>query len=112
MEATVNGTAEAWRQRIAMQRSSGQSIRAWCRQNNLHEHAFYWWRSRLGLSPKLPARRQRRASKPIRFAEVVVGRPVTEPMRLCLGGGRELLLPASMPVDQVAQLISALEVSA
>jgi hypothetical protein len=51
MEAAVSGMADAWRQRIAAHRASGQSIRAWCRDNNHHEHAFYRWRSRLGLSP-------------------------------------------------------------
>jgi hypothetical protein len=113
MEATSNGTADAWRERVASQQASGQSIRAWCRQNSHHEHAFYWWRSRLGLSPKLAAKRQqRRPLKPLRFAEVVVDRAAKERMCLRLGGGRELHLPASMAVEDVAKLIRAIEVQA
>src|SRR3954463_11213237 len=100
MEASSNGTAQAWRERITSQHASGQSIRAWCREHNHHEHAFYWWRSRLGLSPKSAAKHRQRA-KAIQFAEVVVNR--AEPMCLRLGGARELILPASMPVMQVAQ---------
>jgi hypothetical protein len=119
MGATSNGTAEVWRQRIIAQRASGQSIRAWCRVNSQHEHAFYWWRSRLGLSPRSATQpRQRRAAKPIEFTEVVMhhaerpGLVAPEPMCLRLCGGRELILPASMPVEQIAKLIHAIEVSA
>jgi hypothetical protein len=56
------------------------------------------------------------------FAQVVVdsGRPsiteprpagasIVEPLRLRLAAGRELILPGSMPLDQVAQLVRALE---
>src|ERR1700759_4835445 len=109
MEAAANGTADAWRERIAAQAASGQSIRAWCREHNHHEHAFYWWRSRLGLSPKAAVQRQpnRRPGKAIKFAEVVVNR--AEPMCLRLAGARELILPASMSVAQVAQLVRAIE---
>jgi hypothetical protein len=113
MEATSNGTADAWRERIASRQASGQSIRAWCRENNHHEHAFYWWRSRLGLSTKSAAKRQqRRPVKPLKFAEVVVDHAVAEAMCLRLGGGRELVLPASMPMESIAKLIRAIEVSA
>jgi hypothetical protein len=115
----VNGTAEVWRERIAAQRTSGRSIRGWCRDNDLHEHAFYTWRSRLGLSPRPSARRhsgQRPAtglSKELEFAEAVVVDPIparhSESISLRLGAGRELLLPMSMPVDSIAKLIHAIE---
>lgn len=114
MEATaVNGTAQAWRERITSQRASGQSIRAWCRANGCHEHAFYWWRARLGLSPKSvtqrPRPQRRQLAKPLTFAEVVVDHAAAEPMRLRLAGGRELHLPASMPLEHVAKLVRAIE---
>ena len=106
MEAVSNGTADAWRERVLAQEGSGQSIRAWCRDNNHHEHAFYWWRARLGLSPR---KQLRGREKPIKFAEVVVNHAAVEPMCLRLAGGRELILPASMPVERVVALIRALE---
>jgi hypothetical protein len=120
MEASINGTfdkltagkAEGWRERIEAQRSSGQSIRAWCRANNVGEHCFYFWRVRLGLSPA----KRRRFSRPPNFAQVMVHSPVTESkpaaaeaIRLRLAGERELILPASMPLEQVAKLVHALE---
>ena len=122
VEAASNGAAETWRSRITSQRNSGLSIRGWSKQNDCHEHSFYWWRTRLGLSPRAASRAQQRdafkpsdAIKPLKFAQIVVDHPaaadpvVPEPIRLRLCGGRELLLPAGMPVTQLAQLIRTIE---
>ena len=115
MEATVNDDkAKLWRDRIEAQRVSGESIRAWCLANGSGEHSFFWWRARLALSPaKRPARR---SSKPLAFARVVVEPSVVaakpaavETLRLRLAGGRELVFPASMAVEQVAKLVHAIE---
>ena len=128
MEVESSETAAAWRERIEKQTGSGQSVRAWCLANGLHEHAFYWWRSRLGLSPR-PARVRRRKQAPV-FAEVVIDRPkasaaaglqearetseppapgIVEPIRLQLLGGRELVLPLSMSDQRLAALIGLIE---
>jgi len=121
MEKTVGATAEAWRERIAAQQAAGQSIRALCKANGWHEHAFYWWRSRLGLSRMSVVRRGRRPKVPAEFAEVVVDRPSAagrvepltasevEPLRLRLLGGRELVLPGSMSDQRVAALVCMIE---
>jgi hypothetical protein len=107
MEAKINGKADAWRKHIKTQQTSGQSVRAWCRQSDCAEHAFYWWRAKLGLSPS-----KRRAGKPLAFAQVVLQRPAAEPLRLRLAGARELIFPATMPLEQVAKLLRLLEVTA
>jgi hypothetical protein len=107
MEAKINGKADAWRKHIVTQQVSGQSVRAWCRQNDCAEHAFYWWRAKLGLSPS-----KRPTAKPLGFAQVIVSQPTAEPVRLRLAGERELIFPASMPLEQVVKLIRALEVTA
>jgi hypothetical protein len=113
MEVAGRDKAELWRNRIDAQRASGQSVRVWCQANDAREHSFYWWRARLGLSPA--RRRSRRRSKPIAFAQVVVDAaatkltPVAEALRLRLAGERELILPGSMPLEQVARLIHAIE---
>jgi hypothetical protein len=97
-----------WRQRITAQQSAGESIRDWCKANGCHEHAFYWWRARLGLSPKSPANRRRSVAPP-KFAEVVVAPSrVGQVMTLRLRCGAELTLPA-MPVPQIAELVRAIE---
>jgi hypothetical protein len=106
--------AGIWRRRIAAQRaegSGGRSIREWCRENSLPEYQFYWWRNRLGLSPaSLSASRR---NTPMRFAEVVLSAG-GEAIRLRLdggAGGRELILPASMPMARLAELVRELEAS-
>ena len=122
MEVTVNGKADAWRRRIDDQRAGGQSVRAWCKTNDTHEHSFYWWRTRLGLSPgqrPLPVPRKAKTTPPA-FARVILNgtqpaaaeppvESVAEPLRLCFAGGRELILPASMPLERVAGLVHLIE---
>jgi hypothetical protein len=115
MEATVNDDkAKIWRDGIEAQRASGQSVRAWCKANGFHEHSFFWWRAKLGLSPA--KRPSGRPSQPIAFARVVVepsaaaAKPAAaEALRLRVAGGRELIFPASMPVERVAKLVHAIE---
>lgn len=110
---TENTPAAAWRERIGAQQASGQRIRAWRRENGCREHSFYWWRARLGLSPMAGKRRGRpRADSPVGFARVVVEPSMTssaEPIRLSLMGGRELMLPMSMPLERIATLVRAIE---
>lgn len=43
-----------WQQRIADQQASGLSIVAWCFQQDIAEHQFYYWRKRLA-SPVPPS---------------------------------------------------------
>ncbi len=75
---------ELWRQRIAQQEASGQSIRAYCRGRGLPEHAFYGWRQRL-----------RKQTAPVRFA-LVETKPTEEeatPIELILASGERLRIP-------------------
>jgi hypothetical protein len=107
--ASTSSTSDVWRERIVAQQASGQPIRAWCRSNGCREHSFYWWRARLSLSPAGVKRRRRLSSKRVTFAEVTALGPAAEPICLRLARGRELLLPASMPVEQVAGLVGLIE---
>jgi hypothetical protein len=101
--------ADVWRQRITAQQAAGESIRDWCKANGCHEHAFYWWRARLGLSPVSGSKRRRRVVQP-KFAEVVVDSTprASQLITLRLRGGEKLMLPV-MPVPQIAELIRAIE---
>lgn len=75
---------ELWRERIAQQETSGQSIPAYCRERGLKEHAFYWWRRRL-----------REQSTPVRFALVQAKRAeeTVAPIELVLASGDLLRIP-------------------
>jgi hypothetical protein len=49
-----------WTEHITNQLATGQSVRAYCRQQSLAEHSFYSWRRRLRSEPATP--------NPVRFA--------------------------------------------
>jgi transposase len=75
---------ELWRQRIAQQETSGQSVRVFCRKQGLTEPAFYAWRQRL-----------RKQNRPVRFA-LVETKPSEEPVppiELMLASGDRLRIP-------------------
>lgn len=111
--ASKSSRAEIWRERIIAQQASGRSVRAWCRENaGCHEHSFYWWRARLNLQPD-SARKRRRGKAPVKsipFAEALVA-AAGQPICLRLAGGRELLLPASMTIEEIARLVGLIEAS-
>ncbi|HET6250873.1 MAG TPA: hypothetical protein VFE47_24500 [Tepidisphaeraceae bacterium] len=118
--STTVARAELWRQRIVAQMASGQKIRAWCKVQGIHEHSFHRWRARLGLSPvRQMEQPQIPGGGPVGFSTVVVVEPgqapathgskCAESIRLSLLGGRELTLPTSMPVEQLARLVHAIE---
>ena len=75
---------ELWRERIAQQETSGQSIPAYCRGRGLKEHAFYWWRRRL-----------REQGTAVRFALVEAKRAeeTVAPIELVLASGDLLRIP-------------------
>jgi hypothetical protein len=52
------GRRDQWRERIAEQARSGFSIKQFCKDRGIAEHAFYYWRKRL------------RDAEPVRFALV------------------------------------------
>jgi len=123
-----------WRRRIIEQRDSGLSVDAWCRVNDVGKQSFYLWRRRLAAGDAMrdgaagradssphasvlrrgPLRAGNGALEPMSLARVLVGPSRAagddgQTLRLRLSGGDELLLPASMPVKQLAELIAALE---
>lgn len=67
-----------WRQRIARQERSGQSIRTFCKDQGVGEHSFYYWRQRL-----------REEKAPLRFA-LLETKLAPEERPQCL----ELVLPS------------------
>ncbi len=110
MDATAKmDLASVWRQRVTAQQAAGESIRDWCKANGCHEHAFYWWRAMLGLSPLSGSKRRRRVIQP-KFAEVVVdpAARINHGMTLRFRSGAELTLPV-MAVSHIAELIRAIE---
>jgi hypothetical protein len=59
-----------WKENILNQRGSELSIAAWCRQNGIPPHVFYYWQSK--LFPKAPKSRSD-------FAEVEADKEDSKP---------------------------------
>jgi transposase-like protein len=73
-----------WQVVIAEQAVSGKSVRDFCRERDLSEHSFYWWRRGL-------------REKPVSFA-LVETKPTVAPARfeLALSSGEVLRIPADV----------------
>ena len=56
---------ENWTARIMACRSSGMTVRAWCRENGLSEKTYYYWQRRL-----FQALSEQQAAHETAFAEV------------------------------------------
>lgn len=82
---------EYWSQRIAQQKSSGQTVRAFCEAHQLCAHSFYAWRKQLAASAGVGAN-----EKPVSFALVETTRSPapTQVLELVLRGGERLYIPA------------------
>ena len=121
---------EQWRVVIEAQRGSGLGVEAYCRQQQITPSCFYLWRRFLSqttgaASPWMGQKRWRQSISSVGLAPAIEGfaavrvaaqtnAPRTlgdESNRLSLSGGRELILPVSMPVQWLAELLMALELS-
>ncbi|CAN5811676.1 hypothetical protein BH23PLA1_BH23PLA1_40020 [soil metagenome] len=111
----VSDKEQAWRSHLEQFATSGQSIRQFCAEHQLHARAFTYWRDKCARLDDPAAHRPTDppASAHPAFAKVVVRPPTVSPaddcLRLRLGAVRELLLPASWPIDHVAALLRAIE---
>jgi transposase-like protein len=74
-----------WQAVVAEQEASGKSIREFCRERDLTEHGFYWWRRRL------------RDEEPISFALVETkAAAMPAKLQLTLSSGEVLQIPADV----------------
>jgi hypothetical protein len=107
----MEARAQTWQRRLEDQRTSGLSIAVWCRNNGCCRQSFYRWQARLGHGAS--------EASAAGFTEIRLAPPAQplgplcpEPLRLRLIGGRELLVPMSMPATSLVQLLHALETPA
>jgi hypothetical protein len=102
-----------WRETLRRHNGSGLTVRAFCAREELAETAFHAWRRILRErdAERRPAPPTPAAPAPT-FVPVVVreaDRPADERIVIDLRGGRAMRLPASMPAEQVAALVRAIE---
>lgn len=85
MEKEPSERRKRWQAVVAEQESSGKSVREFCREGNLAEHAFYWWRRRL------------HEEKPVSFA-LVETKPAAQGSKfeLAFSSGEVLHIPGDV----------------
>ena len=115
----VRRSPEQWRALVQAQPSSGQSVEEYCRRHQVTPSSFYRWQQFLtgNTGATSPWAKPKRPSAPVitGFAAVHLkqdpepGSAPGDSIRLLLAGGRELILPASMPTARLVELLVALE---
>lgn len=98
-----------WQDALRRQKGSGLTVRAFCAREQLPETAFHAWR-RI-LRERDAERRSTPAPAPA-LVPVVVREDQREPaaaIAIELRGGRVMRLPASMPAEQLARIVHAIE---
>jgi hypothetical protein len=103
-----------WREALKRHKGSGLTVRAFCAREHLVETAFHAWRR---ILRERDAERRPASPPPVApapaFVPVVVReddrRDGDEPIVIDLRGGRAMRLSASMPAEQVARIIHAIE---
>lgn len=85
-----------WRQIVAEQETSEQSIREFCRQRGINEHSFYTWRVRVREQPVSFALVDTRSEAIVSRS----GNPVAASQRIeiLLAGGERIQLPAEASI--------------
>jgi hypothetical protein len=99
---------EFWRRMIRGQARSGLSIRAWCRERHLQEHAFYWWRARLART----GRRSRTRSQKAMLVPIQVSAPVVidaeNPIEIVLPNDRRIRVRGRVDRQALTDVLAAL----
>jgi len=113
----VEDLAARWRQIIERQKSSGQTVSAFCRDGGIKPSSFFAWRRR--LAGEVPGARK--------FVEVTASAAsaggkssrrsgdddgpadASSSIELCLGGGRRLRVRRGFDRELLLELLSVLE---
>ena len=97
-----------WRQRLERQRTSGQTVRAYCRTHGLAETAFHYWQRTIADRDRQAA--QRPAPAPAFVPVTVVGpsSAAGSPIDIRLAGGHRLRVRAGCDPDLLAAVLALL----
>ena len=99
-EKRADSRSEYWRQLIALQKQSGQSVKTFCQSRALTEGSFYWWRKRLDET-----------DAPVRFALVEADSnddKRDETLELVLGSGERLRIGPDVNASALRTVLAVL----
>lgn len=107
-----NGHKErVWREAIAEQQQSGESVLAFCRDRGLNESSFYRWRKRIRLRDHETS--GKKDVPPVLAPVVVVDEPSTHKpstvIEIVLAGGYTVRVPSGATREQLGMVFAVLE---
>jgi hypothetical protein len=94
-----------WRRWLEEQRSSGVSVRTFCRRHGLNESAFYQWRSRLAGRDG----RGESGTSPLFVPVDVVPTKDVDRIEILLAGGQRVFVPPGADAATLARVMGVLE---
>ena len=103
-EFNTNIALQEWNERIKECRSSGLTVRAWCKENNISHHAYYYWQKRLFELATQP--------QESRFAEIplpAAPSPSSEAVAKISLNGIEVEVFSNTTAPQLSMLLSVLK---
>jgi transposase-like protein len=101
-----------WRQTFQRWQQSDQSVRAFCEDEGIGEHAFYWWRRQLRRRDRQPDQQRHQQRQTDHSSDFLPVRVVADPViEIVLPGQRVLRVPSGFDSQVLRQVLAILEES-
>ena len=100
MSYSKRQSRQYWEGLVQLQRESGQTIKIFCKANQLNCHTFQYWRSKL--------KREKSVVEVKGFVALKTQVPSNAKLRLRWKNDLEIDLPGGYPVEALADLLKAL----
>jgi hypothetical protein len=98
-----------WREAIRRWQQSGQTIRAFCREQRLKEGSFHFWRRTIARRDQSVASATPSQHKPIFVPVRLTPAAAAVPLELVLGSGRVVRVSPGFDAATLHALLAALE---
>ena len=101
-------TKEEVRQHLLSHRTSGLSIAAYCKRENIHQNTFYRWRQKQGGQKTAPKISVVPPHPQLQFLHLPTQPPETQKIDITLPNGARLQVPHSCDITMLRQTIRML----
>jgi len=96
-----------WQMVLDTFRTSGLSVRRFCKQEGLSEASFYAWRKKLSTSQKSSPCNEQTLPEPGAFIQVPVAQSESSCLELVLASGHVLRIPSDIQRAFLSDVLSA-----
>jgi transposase len=106
------GKEAHWRRHVRGQARSGLSVQAYCRQERLPTHGFYWWRQELARREAESEALQRGAAPtfvPVSVATELPGRVPASRIEIVLPGDLRVRLRGAVDLAFLGEVLAVLD---